>query len=552
MRSASLHQRAPLLWLVLPYAAGIAASQVGRPPDSWLAGGAAAAAMAGLTAALLGAQERRMVRMAATLALVTGAAVAGFVHTHLRTHPFNPRGDPPPREVEVHLQVHRLFAARPGARSTAGVGRIDSAPSTRPELAGQLVYFTIFRRGSVAEPEAGGVYVVRGVVTPLAAAGPQPGFVDFLRNLGVGARLGRAHLRSCLQPPGWLATAARRARARLSHYLGLGLEHRPELASVIRALLLGETAALERPQQDAFMRSGTFHIFSVSGLHVGVVAVVLRGLLLLARAPRSLQFLVGVPVLWFYILIAGTNAPAIRAFIMVAFVLARGLLRLPGSPLAALVAAAGVTLVLDPRELFSSGFQLSYLVVLGLVLMGAPLGERWVARWQPYGALPTVDWGWWHHGVLWSGQALLRSLAATLSALVTSTPATIAVFGLFTPASVLANLVIVPLSSAAITAGFLSLLAGAAGASLITPVFNHAAALLILVMDWLVVRGTALPLAWFTAEFRAAWMAPVASLLPLTLILAGAAGRWRRAGGYWLPFAGVALTLLACVRLGRP
>ncbi|HLP24628.1 MAG TPA: ComEC/Rec2 family competence protein, partial [Acidobacteriota bacterium] len=122
-------------------------------------------------------------------------------------------------------------------------------------------------------------------------------------------------------------------------------------------------------------------------------------------------------------------------------------------------------------------------------------------------------------------------------------------FGLLSPGALIANLVILPLSSLAIISGFLSMLCGLLHAHGLVLLFNRAAALLILVMDGLVQRGTELPGVYFDAEFRAAWMAPAAMLAVLAVMFVGASLRWqKRAGGYLLPVAAVALVIIFGVK----
>jgi len=79
---------------------------------------------------------------------------------------------------------------------------------------------------------------------------------------------------------------------------------------------------------------------------------------------------------------------------MIAFLLASRVFRLPGNGLVALTAAALVTLLLDPLQLFGTGFQMSYTVVVSPVIMGVSLGEKWLAAWHPYAVLPKVSWRW--------------------------------------------------------------------------------------------------------------------------------------------------------------
>lgn len=539
--------RAPLLWVVLPFAAGIAATRWGGP----VPGLALAAAILAAGAAWAGAGESR-VRVVAWAVLLAGAsALAGYVRAHAATPRLSGWEQRPVREAEVHLRVTRLFASRSDSRTRSGLGTVVAAPAHAPELAGCLVYFSTTGRGDRVAPARHGVYVVRGVLSLPPPAAEPGGFAAYLADLGVAARLQRGQVRAEVAPPGpvdrWAARTARHGATLLRH----GLERHPELSGLLVAMLLGEKAALTAAQEEAFLRSGTYHVFSVSGLHVGVIAGALQALLLLLRFPRAARVVLGLLLLAFYVRVVGGHPPAVRAFIMVAFLLARGLGRLPGHPLAALAAAALTTLLLDPRQLFGAGFQLSYLVVGAIVLMGMPLAAAWQDRWRPWAGLPEADWGTARHLLRAAGRWLLGTLAITTAALLGSTPATIVTFGLFTPGALVANLVIVPLASLALIAGFLAFLAGLSGLPGLTLLFNHAAALLILVMEELVRLGTSLPLAYFPAALRAPGLAGPAMLVPLGLMLLGAARRWRgRGGSFWLPGAGLAAVLLACVRLG--
>ena len=321
--------------------------------------------------------------------------------------------------------------------------------------------------------------------------------------------------------------------------------------SVYLGMMLGEKAVLSAEQQNAFMRSGTFHIFSVSGLHVAAIALALLGLLRLCRVPERAAVALGLPILWLYVQVTGGSSPAVRAFLMIAFLLGARVFRLPGNSLAALAASALLTLLLDPRQLFSTGFQMSYAVVTALVLMGAPLGEKWLEAWRPFASLPLASWRWWQRWTDQGGRKFLGAFAASWVAFLASTPSSVGYFQLFSPGSLVANLLIIPLSSLALAAGFASLLAGLTGLLSLSLLFNRAAALLILAMDWFVIHGTTLPGAYFPAHFRAGWLAPASLATLLALLLYGRSVRWAPArGGFWLPAVFVALLLIFCVKFG--
>ena len=341
------------------------------------------------------------------------------------------------------------------------------------------------------------------------------------------------------------------AAERLENVLTHGLERHPAIVSVYLGMMLGEKAVLSAEQQNAFMRSGTFHIFSVSGLHVAAIALALLGLLRLCRVPERIAVALGLPVLWLYVQVTGGSSPAVRAFLMIAFLLGARVCRLPGNSLAALAASALLTLLLDPRQLFSTGFQMSYAVVTALVLMGAPLGERWLEAWRPFASLPPASWSWWQRWTDQGGRKLLGAFAASWVAFLASTPSSIGYFQLFSPGSLVANLLIIPLSSLALAAGFASLLAGLTGLLSLSLLFNRAGALLILAMDWLVIHGTALPGAYFPAHFRHEWLAPASLGMLLALMLYGRSVRWTpKRGGYWLPVVFVALLLVFGMKFG--
>ena len=152
-------------------------------------------------------------------------------------------------------------------------------------------------------PYRSGTYVVQGVLEPLPAG--DAGFNDYLANLGVRQRLTRARVLSVVISPGPFDRFCVAADRRLQDILGRGLAAQPAALSLYRAMLLGEKAVLSPDQQNAFVRSGTFHIFSISGLHVAIIAGALRLLLRWLRVPRRLAVIIALPVLWLYVQVTG-------------------------------------------------------------------------------------------------------------------------------------------------------------------------------------------------------------------------------------------------------
>ncbi len=551
MPSPATHLRAPLLWLLVPFMAGLVAAKLWPPPAFGLGPLVWVAGLAAIAAGGLAFRTGPAAGLLWGFSLTLSGGLGGFILLQARQPALHLNDVRPPREITLTLRIRQTFPLAPATRSLTGLAEITATGDHDRELIGRLIYYSAIRRISVP-PQRSGRYVIRGIIEPLPREGAGVDFNDYLANLGIRQKLTRAHLMSEAVPPHRFQVFCSRAQERLEAILRHGLAEHPQTASLYLAMLLGEKAVLSGEQENAFMRSGTFHIFSISGLHVAVIAGALHLTFNLLRVPRRLTVVSSLVLLWFYVQITGASSPAVRAFLMIAFVLSSQVFRLPGNALAALAGAALVTLVLDPLQLFSTGFQMSYTVVVALVAMGRPLSEKWQAGWRPFARLPVVSWRWYHHWIDRRSRELVAAFAMCWTAFLASTPSGIGYFQLFSPGSLLANLVIIPLSFVTLWAGFVSLVAGLAGLLPVSALCNAIAALTIVVMDWLLQHGTGLPGVWFNARFRADWLAPVSLVMMTGVLLAGVAGRWApRYGGYWPPAVATALLVILGVKFGE-
>ena len=98
------------------------------------------------------------------------------------------------------------------------------------------------------------------------------------------------------------ATAYRRwcerMQEELGHILGFGLQAHPSLEGVFKAMVLGQQQELSEMQDTWFTLTGTLHLFSISGMHIGVIAIALRGLLAACRLHPWAIFAVLGTLLW--------------------------------------------------------------------------------------------------------------------------------------------------------------------------------------------------------------------------------------------------------------
>ena len=194
---------------------------------------------------------------------------------------------------------------------------------------------------------------------------------------------------------------------------------------------------------------------------------------------------------------------------------------------------------------------MSYGIVAVLLLLGAPLADALRARWPLFTALPESTWRWYHWWAAGAWRGLLGAIGIGLASSLVSTISGIQFFGLFTPGSLLANLVVIPVSTFVVGAGFISLLCGFAGLTAGSVLFNHAGILLLWLMDRMLRTAMAVPGVYHAARFRAAWMGPALLATLLAACLAGYAWHWRRQrGGFWAPFALTACLIALGVEFG--
>lgn len=138
------------------------------------------------------------------------------------------------------------------------------------------------------------------------------------------------------------------------------------------ALIFGYRSQIDVDTIDVFRNTGTVHILSVSGLHVGLVFALLTLLLKWmnrfsgGRYVRSIVILLAV---WFYVILTGMSPPILRAGIMITFFILSISVNRTQVPLNTLFASALFILIFSPKSLFDIGFQLSYLAVLGILIL---------------------------------------------------------------------------------------------------------------------------------------------------------------------------------------
>jgi competence protein ComEC len=219
--------------------------------------------------------------------------------------------------------------------------------------------------------------------------------------------------------------------------------------AVLSSLVLGFTGNLDPEIRTSFAATGTVHILSVSGMHVGIVYFLLLSLLFFLNKSQKLRILRSILIIagiWFYALITGFAPPIIRSAVMFSFFAAGEALNRGSNGFNTLAASAFFILLFNPYQIMDIGFQLSYAAIIGILLFYEPIYQKYHSKY-------------WFLDKIWALVAV--SFAAQLCTL----PLTLWYFHQFPIYFIPANLIVVPLSTLILYGGLLLL-----GVSFVHPI----------------------------------------------------------------------------------
>ncbi|NBV44814.1 MAG: ComEC/Rec2 family competence protein [Planctomycetia bacterium] len=259
----------------------------------------------------------------------------------------------------------------------------------------------------------------------------------------------------------WPTALLERARAAgtrvLERHIG------PDRAGLAAALLLGSREALDPETSRDFLVTGTVHILSISGLHVGILAAALAATLRTARVPRVAGLVIVALVTGGYAVMVGAQTPVVRATLVVWLACVGAACGRPGFGLNSLAVAAIVIALWHPADTLLVGTQLSFLstaVLVGVVTRRSPLADDPIERLIDAGRSPT--WRWCRRRLRDLGTAVVAGAAVWL----VTVPLVAARFHVVSPVALLLNPLLAPLVALAMGWGFLCLLAAPLSAPL--------------------------------------------------------------------------------------
>jgi competence protein ComEC len=212
--------------------------------------------------------------------------------------------------------------------------------------------------------------------------------------------------------------------------------------SVASALLLGYVNDIDNKLRSAFAASGTMHILSVSGMHVGIIFIFLETILSFLKKIRygtTVKCLTEILFIWSYAAITGFSPAVLRAATTLSFLITGKTIKRKPEMLNILSASVFFLLIMNPALLADVGFQLSYLAVIGIVLLYKPIYDLYVTH-------------------LWLPDKIWALIAVSAAAQIATFPLSMFYFHQFPNYFILSNLLIVPFSNGIIFLGIISLL----------------------------------------------------------------------------------------------
>jgi competence protein ComEC len=205
----------------------------------------------------------------------------------------------------------------------------------------------------------------------------------------------------------------------------------PSEIGVAQALLYGFDDEIDEETMSAYANTGTLHVLAVSGMHVGIIFLIISKLLWFMDKSKKLLFtkrLIIVVCLWVYSLLCGLSPSILRATVMFTFIITAQILERRSNIYNTLAASCFTLLIVDANMLANVGFQLSYMAVLGIVFI-QPMIYKWYVASN------------WFVDQIW------KITTVSVAAQIATSPIGILYFHQFPNCFLFSNLLIIPLTT---------------------------------------------------------------------------------------------------------
>ena len=197
--------------------------------------------------------------------------------------------------------------------------------------------------------------------------------------------------------------------------------------AVLAAMTLGDKSAMTRETRELYSKTGASHVLALSGLHLGIIYMLL--IYLMPGRRKWWGRLLLVLSIWAFALLTGLSNSIIRSATMISIYAVFSLRAGRQSSVNVLAFAALVMLLINPHTLFDIGFQMSFMAVLAILLI-MPLTEHFVSE-EYLQSHPLLKWLW-------------GTVAVSTAAQIGVSPLIAYYFGRFSTYFLLTNLIVIP------------------------------------------------------------------------------------------------------------
>jgi len=212
--------------------------------------------------------------------------------------------------------------------------------------------------------------------------------------------------------------------------------------AVVAAMALGDKTALTKDLKEVYSVTGASHVLALSGLHLGIIYMLLSWLIV-SRRWRTVSQVVQILAIWTFVFLVGLSVSVVRSAVMLTTYALLSLGHREKMSMNTLAFAAMILLLVNPLSLFDVGFQMSFMAVASILLFVPPSDMLF-----PQGYLlehPLVRW-------LWS--LVVVSCAAQIGV----APLIAYYFGRFSVYFLLTNLIVVPAATVILWLALVALL----------------------------------------------------------------------------------------------
>lgn len=247
---------------------------------------------------------------------------------------------------------------------------------------------------------------------------------------------------------GWLEQKASDICMRMEAAIDAIPFEKEATGQIIKALLTGERSGIPKEVTAAFRESGASHILALSGLHLGIIYGIIRGLLSVlgnSGTIKKIRSLLVIAICGFYTIATGAGASIVRAYLFIVTGEYASLRRIRMTLPTVLMTAMTIQVFFWPGSIRDVGFQLSYAAIAGIAFIFPWLKGFWPGdRRQDAVLTKGTRWIW-------------NSAAMSISCQITTGPIAYYYFHTFPVNFILTNMIAIPLTSLIIPAALLTL-----------------------------------------------------------------------------------------------